>query len=205
MGKRSTRSTGRRVFRRKLSGLDSPLLDPESPLKLWLNRVDYGLTVCFIGESAAKIVAHGLLCEARGAYLKDPWNVADAVVVVASVARGRDSGHDDTQRLRRPEQFVGRCERPRVPGVVRDQRKVPSRVFWGWREFGCELCCAQRARLRREFDKIQAVRLLTCYLVGDSPVLHVRSVTSCRSTTITDVSRSKMHECRSADCTTSCF
>ena len=64
--------------------LDSPLLYPGSALKLWLNRVDYGLTVCFIGESAAKIVAHGLLCEARGAYLKDPWNVADAVVVVAS-------------------------------------------------------------------------------------------------------------------------
>jgi uncharacterized protein YjbI with pentapeptide repeats len=64
--------------------LDSPLLDPDSALKMWINRVDLVLTIIFCAEATLKILAWGLLCETRDAYLRDPWNFIDFTVVASS-------------------------------------------------------------------------------------------------------------------------
>ena len=55
---------------------DTPLLDPASPLKIWLDRLDLALTLAFTAELAVKVAALG----AR-AYLRDAWNALDAFVV----------------------------------------------------------------------------------------------------------------------------
>ena len=45
-----------------------------------LVSVDAALTLCFIVEAVIKIFAWGLLCECRGAYLRDAWNALDLMV-----------------------------------------------------------------------------------------------------------------------------
>jgi hypothetical protein len=66
-----------------LLALDNPLLDPQSLLYVFLDRIDYVLTILFTVEMAVKMVTHGLLLQ-PSAYLRDPWNVLDAFVVLVS-------------------------------------------------------------------------------------------------------------------------
>ena len=68
--------------------LDLPLLDPDSTYSKMLMRLDDIFTFLFLFEAIIRIVALGLLHNAvkgRAAYLCNPWNVLDFIVVVASV------------------------------------------------------------------------------------------------------------------------
>ncbi|CAM9376503.1 unnamed protein product, partial [Discosporangium mesarthrocarpum] len=65
--------------------LDNPLQNPDSEFKLFLDRVDVGMTVLFTLEMSLKILACGFAFMPR-AYLRNSWNVLDFVVVVISIA-----------------------------------------------------------------------------------------------------------------------
>ena len=72
--------------------LDNPLFDPESPDVVFVSYLDNCFTVLFTLEAIIKIVAMGFLfnnqtLREKGAtpYIRNPWNMLDFVVVVASV------------------------------------------------------------------------------------------------------------------------
>ena len=64
--------------------LQSPLQNPHSPLVKFMDGMDVFLTIIFTFECVVKIVASGFLCM-RSAYLRNPWNQLDFVVVVISL------------------------------------------------------------------------------------------------------------------------
>ena len=87
-----------------------------------LVSVDAALTLCFIVEAVIKIFAWGLLCECRGAYLRDAWNALDLMVTRSSVIhRG-----DVIRVTSRHSRVVSVGERSAAAVVV------PSRWWWWW-------------------------------------------------------------------------
>ena len=60
--------------------------DPEAPqerLKI-LNNIQWGFTAIFLLEMCLKITALGLFA-IKGSYLRDPWNIMDAAIVLIPV------------------------------------------------------------------------------------------------------------------------
>eukprot|EP00947_MAST-08B_sp_MAST-8B-sp1_P005525 g5525.t1 len=64
--------------------LDNPLMDPRSPMAVALFWIDLALTVIFFFEMVLKIASKGLVL-VPAAYLHDPWNILDFVIVIVSV------------------------------------------------------------------------------------------------------------------------
>ena len=64
--------------------LDVPRLDPDSELKSYLVVLNYWFTGLFIFEMSLKIVAYSFI-SAPNAYIKQPWNVLDFVIVMISI------------------------------------------------------------------------------------------------------------------------
>ena len=64
--------------------LDTPRLNPASDLAHTIRKLDFVFTAVFFVEMALKIVAHGFFF-AKRAYLTDPWNRLDFVIVTASL------------------------------------------------------------------------------------------------------------------------
>ena len=64
--------------------LDNPLMDPRSPMAVALFWIDLALTVIFFFEMVLKIASKGLVLVPT-AYLHDPWNILDFVIVIVSV------------------------------------------------------------------------------------------------------------------------
>jgi voltage-dependent calcium channel L type alpha-1D len=62
----------------------TPLWDPNSVQLLVVNYINYVLSGIFMAEMIAKIVALGFVLH-KDAYLRDPWNVLDFVIVIISV------------------------------------------------------------------------------------------------------------------------
>jgi len=72
--------------------IDNPLTDPEAPLIVFVGYLDNCFTVLFTLELVIKVVAMGFLfnnpfLREKGltAYIRNPWNMLDFIVVVASV------------------------------------------------------------------------------------------------------------------------
>ena len=72
--------------------IDNPLTDPEAPLIVFVGYLDNCFTVLFTLELVIKVIAMGFLfnnpfLREKGltAYIRNPWNMLDFVVVVASV------------------------------------------------------------------------------------------------------------------------
>ena len=72
--------------------IDTPLQDPETPGIVFLGYVDNCFTILFTVECLIKVIAMGFLfnnatLRERGIspYVRDPWNMLDFVVVVASL------------------------------------------------------------------------------------------------------------------------
>jgi hypothetical protein len=59
---------------------ENPLNDPEGTTKTVLNLIDYVTTVFFVIEVLLKGFAIGPV-----AYIKDPWNLMDFVIVITSL------------------------------------------------------------------------------------------------------------------------
>eukprot|EP00752_Nemacystus_decipiens_P001936 g1865.t1 len=66
--------------------VDNPLLDPDSTTSRALEVAELVITVLFTAEFLLKVFASGFLFIPR-AYLRDPWNVLDFVVVVISISQ----------------------------------------------------------------------------------------------------------------------
>ena len=64
--------------------LDTPRLDPSSPLALLLRRADLLFTLIFFVEMLVKVVASGFYF-ARDAYIRNPWNLIDFAIVMVSI------------------------------------------------------------------------------------------------------------------------
>lgn len=72
--------------------IDNPLADPESGLIIFVGYLDNCFTVLFTIEAFVKIAALGFLfnnatLREKGflPYIRNPWNIIDLVVVVASL------------------------------------------------------------------------------------------------------------------------
>ena len=65
--------------------LDVPRLDPTSDLKANLDLANYFFTAVFITEMLLKIVTYGFLFEGPKAYLRQPWNILDFMIVCVSI------------------------------------------------------------------------------------------------------------------------
>lgn len=72
--------------------IDNPLADPESPTIVFVSYLDNCFTILFTIECLIKIIAMGFLFnnstlheKGISPYIRDPWNMLDFVVVVASL------------------------------------------------------------------------------------------------------------------------
>lgn len=69
--------------------LDNPTEDPNGLLMKMVSYIDISFTCLFTIEASIKIIAKGLLFNRLGPikpYLRDVWNILDAVVVAASLS-----------------------------------------------------------------------------------------------------------------------
>ena len=66
-----------------LMAIDNPLLDPNSGLVSFIFAMEITVNIIFTIELVLKSIAWGFVC-GREAYLTDPWNVLDFVVVIIS-------------------------------------------------------------------------------------------------------------------------
>lgn len=70
--------------------LSSAALAAEDPVEEgsnineFLNKIDYGFTAVFAVEMILKVVDLGIICHPKS-YLRDIWNIMDAVVVICAV------------------------------------------------------------------------------------------------------------------------
>ena len=64
--------------------LDVPRLDPTSDLHAVLATLNLWMAGFFVGEMLLKIVTFGFVFTPK-AYLKDPWNILDFVIVIISI------------------------------------------------------------------------------------------------------------------------
>lgn len=72
--------------------IDNPLADPESGLIIFVGYLDNCFTVLFTLEALVKIIALGFFfnnstLREKGfvSYIRNPWNIIDLVVVIASL------------------------------------------------------------------------------------------------------------------------
>jgi len=72
--------------------IDKPLANPDNPLIDFIGYMDNCFTVLFTIESMIKIIALGFIfgnnnLQERGMtpYIRNPWNILDFIVVVASL------------------------------------------------------------------------------------------------------------------------
>lgn len=72
--------------------IDNPLSDPESSIIVFVGYLDNCFTVLFTLEATIKIIAMGFLFnnatlreKGMSPYIRNPWNMLDFVVVVASL------------------------------------------------------------------------------------------------------------------------
>lgn len=69
--------------------IDNPTEDPNGLLMKMVGYIDIGFTCLFTIEASIKIIAKGMLFNRLGPikpYLRDVWNILDAVVVAASLS-----------------------------------------------------------------------------------------------------------------------
>lgn len=66
--------------------LDNPLNDPKSDLSYNIQYVDYALTVVFVIEAIAKIIAQGFYNCGNTSYILNSWNILDFFVVIITVS-----------------------------------------------------------------------------------------------------------------------
>ena len=64
--------------------LDEPGLDPKSKLAKALLIIDWITTACFAVEVVLKLIVFGVVMQ-KGSYLRDGWNVLDAIIVLLSI------------------------------------------------------------------------------------------------------------------------
>ena len=64
--------------------LDNPLSDKDSTLNKILKGLDLFFTVIFIIELVTKVISLGFVLH-KGSYIRNPWNVLDAVIVLISI------------------------------------------------------------------------------------------------------------------------
>ncbi len=62
--------------------LDSPVLDPNGPMKRALTIMDYVFVAAFTVEAIMKAVAQGFAFNGRLSYLRSSWNVLDFIIVL---------------------------------------------------------------------------------------------------------------------------
>jgi hypothetical protein len=74
------------IFGAIVLAVDSPMLDPNSLLKKIIYYIDLVLNILFSVECILKILSEGFLFNSRKdkAYIRDPWNIMDFVVVILS-------------------------------------------------------------------------------------------------------------------------
>ena len=72
--------------------IDNPLTDPEAPSIVFVGYLDNCFTVLFTMEAMIKIIAMGFMFSnpviydmGLTAYIRNPWNMLDIIVVVASL------------------------------------------------------------------------------------------------------------------------
>lgn len=68
-----------------LLALDSPLLPSDHIIVLTTYYVDILVTVLFALESTARIIVNGLVFNGKRSYLRSPWNIVDAIVVILNI------------------------------------------------------------------------------------------------------------------------
>lgn len=66
--------------------LGNPLTDPDSMKVYVIDKIDFCLTLVFIGEFLLKIIAYGFAFNGKDSYIRNSWNVLDFVIVVSSVS-----------------------------------------------------------------------------------------------------------------------
>ena len=64
--------------------LDMPRLDPESDLAFWLKQLNFVWTWLFFGELLAKVIAYTFCSHDEEAYVNNPWNLLDLLIVTIS-------------------------------------------------------------------------------------------------------------------------
>ena len=68
--------------------IDNPLSDPEGQKQQILAIFESIFTILFLAEALIKVIAKGMIHNTMKPitpYLRDPWNILDAFVVVASL------------------------------------------------------------------------------------------------------------------------
>ncbi|TNV87903.1 hypothetical protein FGO68_gene16047 [Halteria grandinella] len=65
--------------------IDSPLLDPNGDKSLNLYIVDTFTTTIFAVEAILKIVSLGFALNGKYSYLRNPWNLADFIILILSI------------------------------------------------------------------------------------------------------------------------
>ena len=65
-----------------------------------LQALDYFFVGAFTLEMVLKILAHGLIVPHPTAYLRDPWNVLDGVIVVVALVSLSPQGEGDLSALK---------------------------------------------------------------------------------------------------------
>ena len=65
--------------------LDNPNMDTNGQLATVLGYFDYILTVLFTLECMINIILYGFLCNGKGSYARDPWNIMDLIIVFFSI------------------------------------------------------------------------------------------------------------------------
>lgn len=91
-----------------LLAIDGPTADKtsEQGKLIWgvIDQVDYAFVIIFTVEASLKLVAVGLLCESKDAYLNSTWNMLDIFLVSTAwlgMAGGGDGGGGDAFRTLR--------------------------------------------------------------------------------------------------------
>ena len=66
--------------------IENPLQDPDGQLSQVMFVINTVLTVIFVFEALAKIIASGLMLNGTDSYLRSTWNIIDFIIVLFSVS-----------------------------------------------------------------------------------------------------------------------
>lgn len=64
---------------------EGPLTDPNGRGAQILSKLDYVVTLIFLGELVSKVVVYGLIANGPDSYLKSTWNILDFIIVFFSI------------------------------------------------------------------------------------------------------------------------
>ena len=67
---------------------DEPLLDPNSPFKIFLDDADLFFTILFTTEMSLKVISMGFFYNTvnnNEAYIRNSWNVLDFTIVIVNL------------------------------------------------------------------------------------------------------------------------